>query len=182
MWGSVETAKRLLEQGNCVGVNCIKDCCPLYDEDDPCCDCSSGLSNAGVRKLQEFIKENEKMTKEDQIIEVVTAFKAGKEIQARGIGTDRWFRHDKDLQPRWNFEVNEYRVAPEPQYRPLNTEELSELVGTVLVTKDRGFHILATAFNPISEEVFLGNEWCDANRLYDLYLHLNGSPVGVLIK
>lgn len=69
-----------------------------------------------------------------------------------------------------------------PQYRPLNTEELSELVGTVLVTKDRGFHILATAFNPISKEVFLGNEWCDANRLLDLYLRLDGSPVGVLIK
>lgn len=183
MQGSVSTARGLLANGNCYGFVCSQIKCPLNTVVHPCNGNRRKLNHQSIIKLQEFIKENEKMTKEDQIIEVVTAFKAGKTIRYRHKGEEAWKTADPATDIcAWDFNNYQYEVAPEPQYRPLSTEELSCMVGTVLATKDRGFHILTTAFNPISKEVFLGKEWCDAARLYDLYLRLDGSPVGVLIK
>ena len=52
-----------------------------------------------------------------EIIEILVAHSNGKQIQIRKMGTQQGFRDGKwyDVEnPRWNFEDNDYRVAPEP--------------------------------------------------------------------
>ena len=48
----------------------------------------------------------------DEIIEVVTAFRDGKEIERMAIHNREWLTTDH---PRWNFGSCRYRVKPEPR-------------------------------------------------------------------
>ena len=53
-----------------------------------------------------------------EIIDVVTAFANGKEIECRRQNkSEMWF---PVLDPEWNFEVYEYRVKPKPRRFWLN--------------------------------------------------------------
>lgn len=55
---------------------------------------------------------------EKDIIEVIVAHQNHKQIQVRRMGRAQGFRDGKwydVVNPRWNFEDNDYRVAPEPR-------------------------------------------------------------------
>ena len=52
----------------------------------------------------------------DEMIEVLTAAKEGKAIESRTVidddESDTWHLN---IEPKWNFQVTEYRVKPEPR-------------------------------------------------------------------
>lgn len=50
---------------------------------------------------------------EDEIIEVVQAYKEGKQIQRKDQYVGQWININR---PRWNFVGNEYRIAPTIPY------------------------------------------------------------------
>lgn len=50
----------------------------------------------------------------DQMIEVLTAYKAGKKIQFRGYGLLLW-EDCINNEPLWNWTAYDYRVKPEPK-------------------------------------------------------------------
>lgn len=68
------------------------------------------------------------MMKPDEIIEVVQAFKDGKDIQGRnlGVGASRkWYEIGSGSSPCWNFESTEYRVKPaEPREFWVHTTDM----------------------------------------------------------
>jgi len=51
---------------------------------------------------------------DDEIITIVTAHKEGKQIQLRCSNIPEWTDVVRN-EPSWNFEMIEYRVAPEPR-------------------------------------------------------------------
>jgi hypothetical protein len=51
---------------------------------------------------------------DDQILEVVSARKAGKRIQERHLDQEDWYNM-RVPQGMWNLSLYEYRVAPEPR-------------------------------------------------------------------
>ena len=61
-----------------------------------------------------------KTTKE--IIEVMSAFEDGKKIECKYIHDDNWFNCSE---PKWNWDIYDYRVKEESKYRPYkDTEEM----------------------------------------------------------
>ena len=55
-------------------------------------------------------------------IEVMTAYEEGRKIEARYMQDGDWFNCPE---PRWNWDVYDYRVKEEPKYRPYkDTEEM----------------------------------------------------------
>jgi len=64
----------------------------------------------------------------EEMIALMTAYKEGKKIECRKSGeeSDPWKRIDS---PGWNWYYYDYRVAPQPKYRPFaNAEEVMEAI------------------------------------------------------
>jgi hypothetical protein len=75
---------------------------------------------------------------DDQILEVVAARKAGKQIQERHLDQEDW--HNMRVpHGMWHFSMYEYRVAPEPrEYAILNYNDKMSGIGsntTVIFTQ-----------------------------------------------
>lgn len=64
--------------------------------------------------------------KSEEMITVIQACQAGKQIQSRPKGTDRKWE-DLEAHPSWDFSLAEYRVKPEPRREEL-IETLRELL------------------------------------------------------
>lgn len=66
------------------------------------------------------------MTKEEtkMAAEIMLAFAEGKKIQVKNKDEKEWFDFTKSINPTWNFEDFDYRIAPDRKYRPFkNTDE-----------------------------------------------------------
>ena len=66
------------------------------------------------------------MTREkiQEAAEVMLAFTEGKAIQyRRRDSNDRWLNWINDCAPSFDWLVMEYRIKPEPKYRPFKTQE-----------------------------------------------------------
>lgn len=67
------------------------------------------------------------MTREEarKAAEVMKAYAEGKEIEFKAYGDERWktFRYGKDRFLCFNFDRFEYRIKPEPTYRPFRSKE-----------------------------------------------------------
>jgi len=74
---------------------------------------------------------------EQEIIDVVTAFKDGKKIQSRARKDTRQsepYKWMPNHNPLWDFSLNEYRVAPEPRVIWIN--EYPQSLGMPRTTKE----------------------------------------------
>lgn len=128
-----------------------------------------------TKKLREWFDRNRP---------AMIAHEAGEEVEC-DIGQEpAMFRAAKS--PSWTA-ITEYRPAlstPSPVYRPYNTEELNELVGTVLVRKkDKLRRVVidgAIPGNIADTGVTMGGRYCEAAGLLDDYEQLDGSPCGKL--
>lgn len=120
----------------------------------------------------------------DEMIAVMQAFKEGKKIEIRREGDDEGDDWVDICCPKWNWHGYDYRVKPEPKYRPYaNAEEAMEAIkkheGWVF-NKDSDF-ILITACT--DKYVWLNGaiQGISYDRVYeDCVWADDGSPCGVL--
>lgn len=62
----------------------------------------------------------------DEIIEVLQAYKEGKEIEVCEIGTNNWMQIDY---PGWNFDLKKYRVKKNPTNLEIANKLIKEAFG-----------------------------------------------------
>lgn len=118
------------------------------------------------------------MTTEEQI-EIMQAYVDGKTIQTKSKHRkDGWEDFVANRNPYWTWETIEYRVKPEPKYRPLKPEELIELKGKWLHIGTECNMITRICIN--RQRVWFGDFWRDAEYLLQFCLYENKQPVGIL--
>lgn len=124
----------------------------------------------------------------EEMIAVIQAHKEGKQIQCRTViklGEEairkEWtdLEHDKVA---WNFGCCDYRVKPEPKYRPFKDADecFNALQKHDMVVRhiDGVYHLIVT----ISDDyIWLGNASCgiDKIRLLNEFSFLDGTPCGI---
>ena len=126
------------------------------------------------------------MTREEvkQLLPIIQAFAEGKAIESRCIKGDKSLWYD-DEDPSFDNDL-EYRLKPEPKYRPFaNTEECwkemqkHQPFGWVKDKKD-GHHALITAVDDDTCGMSLnGNAAWSLSGIMDLFTFADGIPFGV---
>ena len=117
---------------------------------------------------------------------ILQAFGEGKTIQYRQAGSEKWHTPRKDIDEMGFLDDFEYRIAPEPEYRPYTSEELQKIVGQSLKSKGSpGIVRLAIATTALSSnkvdiELASSGIW-DVKALLEEWTHMNGDPCGVMI-
>ena len=78
-----------------------------------------------------------KTTKE--MLEVMQAFADGKKVEMQADACSAWATLDYDCGTRlgWNWHLNDYRIKPEPKYRPWKAEEVP--MGKVIRAKTNSY-------------------------------------------
>ena len=123
----------------------------------------------------------------EQMIEVMQAYKEGKKIQCRYKDGD--YAWDDAIKPSWNFSVLNYRINPEPKYRPYkDTDEMvadwktrfNKLIApntmpSIWVMNDKVKAII-TDFAKNAVSVF--GAFQSMGKLYEEFTYLDGSPCG----
>ena len=94
--------------------------------------------------------------------------------------------------PAWDWLGNDYRAAPEPQYRPYTRAEMLDLVGKRVERKCGGSRCLVLGFHAgknfaycdVLEDTGLGGERlpCSSEDLLAGWTHIDGSPCGVEVE
>lgn len=119
----------------------------------------------------------------DEIIAVLQAYKEGKKIEVKCKIDGTWIESPVHL---WNFVDNDYRVKPEPHYRPFESaEEVMEAI------KEHGdwlhgtntdcigfFKLLAVTARGIDTTA------CEPtfHFAYDMFTFADGTPFGKLVE
>ena len=129
------------------------------------------------------------MTREEvkQLLPIIQAFAEGKAIESRCIKGDKSLWYD-DEDPSFDNDL-EYRLKPEPKYRPFkNAEECwTEMekhkhFGWVKDKKD-GHHALITAVDDDTCGMSLnGNAAWSLSGIMDLFTFADGLPFGVKVE
>jgi len=108
----------------------------------------------------------------------VEGFKAGRVLEYKVSATGAW---KVTTNPSFN-EDSEYRFqgerAPEPTYRPFNTNEMEQLVGKKIKKNRQVFFI--SGYDPEEETVLVGANWINATVLLAEYVNEDGSKCGAL--
>jgi hypothetical protein len=124
-----------------------------------------------------------------QIIEVMQAFVEGKKVQYLD-ANDKKTWHTIYGDPEWRWDVLDYRVKPEPTYRPWKAKEVP--VGKVVKIKNprpeevvRAVIVSALASDvPGGVLIYVGMAYSGnsvfAQRLFDEWEMEDGTPCGVL--
>lgn len=110
--------------------------------------------------------------KTQEMIEVLHAYEAGKEIEYRLAGDTDW--KDANI-PVWNFFSYDYRVKPEPKLVPLDVTD--DLVGKIIypiVDKTIESMIIGKSHDGIY--ITYGSR--SYEELFDNYCFKDGSPCG----
>jgi hypothetical protein len=114
----------------------------------------------------------------DEMIAVIQAHKEGKKIEISWKGDKEWDLLDSAL---WNFNSFNYRIKPEPKYRPFTLQEAvdAELEGKRIFDRDGGVDEIA---GYSMEGVFVddGDDFITYGELSDYYVFGNSAPCGVL--
>ena len=105
---------------------------------------------------------------------IITAVEAGKMIEGRGIDGGKW-GHWPGTDPynelAWGH--YEYRIKPEPKYRPYNMDEAEEFLGVKCRTSG-GVKVRILGGTPVSQEAL--------NIMFKRWETFDGKPVGKLIE
>ena len=122
------------------------------------------------------------MTREEakQLLPIIQAFAEGKAIESRCIKGDKSLWYD-DEDPNFDNDF-EYRIKPEPKYRPFaNAEECwNEMQKHQpfgwLKTKDKGIRLCMSGLNQKSAFTQVGYKYDEA---FDEFIFDDGIPFGV---
>ena len=125
-------------------------------------------------------------------IEVMKAYEDGKKIQTRDPGSYTWVDWTAEFEPRWNWENIDYRIKPEPTYRPYkDTEEMiadfkkrfkvevPPYAMPMIWVRNKTFKDcrLITVFRDKVVMIIVSGE--DMKELFKDYTYLDGSPCGM---
>lgn len=127
------------------------------------------------------LKEN-KMNRTKEMMKVIQAYLDGKQIQWKDRNfVDEW--KNCEGEPSWHLN-NDYRIKPEPKYRPLNDNEMRLLVGKVIVEKSSGNVLLVTCAKQEMYEVKIHTtqSWFTSSFLLEHFTYTDDTPVGKLEK
>lgn len=125
------------------------------------------------------VKQQEKKMTTEEMIKVMQGYVDGKDLQYRNKKTGMdWM---DTTYPAWEWYDYEYRIKPEPKYRPLKPEEIIELVGTVIVDLDGDYYVVS-GFKLHNEQplVFIFQSWVSSLYLLKNFKYKDGTPVGKL--
>lgn len=106
---------------------------------------------------------------------LLEALKEGKTLQLipQGIGRDDWVDNICDF----SCPPEQYRIKPEPEYRPLTPAEAAKYLGTRLVHNSGGSYTIKSL--GIEEVMFTDQYKASYQGLLNHYTFSDGSPVGV---
>ena len=111
----------------------------------------------------------------EEMIKVMQAYVGGKDLQYRNKKTGMdWL---DVTNPAWEWYDYEYRIKPEPKYRPLKPEELIELKGKWLLNKGDKCLYAVAYIKPFSVGI-MANRDSNPERLLELWTYEDGTPVG----
>lgn len=123
---------------------------------------------------------NRKQAKE--LLPIIQAFVKGKTIEFRERGCTLW---TESFSPIFNFAIFEYRIKPEPKYRPFKDAEecwaemyKHEPFGWVN-TKDKGIRLCMSGLNQKSAFTQVGYKYDEA---FDEFIFADGTPFGVKVE
>lgn len=117
----------------------------------------------------------------DEMIAVLQAYKEGKTIESKVKTTDIW---NPISYPVWNFMENDYRVKPEPHYRPFKSaEELTEAIkehGDWVKWKANGdWSLRIMGYSSERVDFTNGNNF-EMSEAFEEYAFADGTPFGKL--
>ena len=123
----------------------------------------------------------------EKIISVMQAFDEGKQIEFREKGKDEWCGIPT---PHWNWEKYDYRVKPEPIFRPYLFSELADKLtcGKQFVrpknNPDRVIYSISAMYNYNNGTISirLSDTYYSSEELLDKFTWIDGKPCGVLAK
>lgn len=118
-----------------------------------------------------------------ELLPIIQAFTEGKVIEFRELGYECWMDATK---PTFDIEKFEYRIKPEPKYRPFaNTEEcwqemLKHQPFGWIKDKENGAYVMITKVYDDSGEMSInGNTGWDFFRLMNYYTFPDGTLFGL---
>ena len=128
------------------------------------------------------------MTKEEvkEMLPVLQAFADGKKIESRCIKGDKSLWYD-DEDPSFDNDL-EYRIKPEPKYRPFKdaeecwTEMLKHQPFGWLKDKNDGHRTLITVVDNEDMMALNGNTGWDFLSIMNMYVFADGVPFGIKIE
>lgn len=128
------------------------------------------------------------MTREEtkKAIKVMQAYVDGKTIEFNPVGSDDWIEEDN---PNWNYNYFNYRIKPEPHYRPFkNAEEVMEAIkqhGPYIKENNTYRYLKKFTVMENGEIVYSFSGWSSTsvktwNEVYSLITWADGTPFGKL--
>lgn len=120
---------------------------------------------------------------DEEIIAVVTAHKEGKTIEVTSKSKLNW---EITEYPCWNFDYWDYRVKPEPHYRPFeNAEEVMEAIkekGDWVRWKINGDWSLRILGYSSKRVDFTNYDNLEMSVAFEEYTFADGTPFGKLVE
>ena len=128
------------------------------------------------------------MTREEarKAAEVMMAYAEGKKIEykSNAIMNDKWFGYDDNSLPKFNWRENDYRIKPEPTYRPFKNKEecwaemqKHQPFGWV-IDKNTMVHHTIVALNSLGP-YFSSDCGDDYKHLFECASFADGTPFGI---
>ena len=112
-----------------------------------------------------------------KIMNVLQAFLSGKQIEIYNDIEKEWV---VDNSPHFNLTMDNYRIKPEPLYRPYTFEEAKSLINTVVIVKATGEYF--TIQGVCKEYVMILNIKVGFSDLLQYYTNIINKPLGVKIS
>lgn len=125
-----------------------------------------------------------------ELFPIIKAFAFGANIQYRRIGDDKWNDVNDDTNVAFNSSGEEYRIKPEPKYRPFQTKE--ECWNEMLKHQPFGYianidtaritqitDIYTSALNEVIANLTFSTSTYDMNCLFNNFTFTDGTPFGI---
>jgi len=150
---------------------------------------TSYLSNDVLKTASDLNIKETQMTTEDKI-KIMQAFTEGKTIQSKSVIGEHW---RDDTKPTWDWNHFEYRVKPEPEYRPYkNLEEFKQdivckyggssfekiLEFRNIWLKSKCKECIAPIIKLTTDNVFVDGSDKSWLCVFNYYSYLDGTPFG----
>lgn len=154
---------------------------------------TSYLSNDVLVVAGDLNKKEIKMTTE-QKIEIMKSYVEGNTIQSKAVIGDTW---RDDSNPCWDWNHFEYRIKPEPEYRPYEStvelfndfmskkenEEIEHVFGGLwLKNKETGVVYQVNGLNVNGDvdtcDIMIGDVWWTFEGAFEKFVYLNNTPFG----
>ena len=123
------------------------------------------------------------------------AYTEGKTIQSKTVNGELWC---DNTEPTWDWKIFEYRVKPEPTYRPYEStdelfkdyfvkkqkEEIERIFGGLwLKKKETGVEYLVNGLNVNGNvdynDIMIGDSWFTYEQAFEKFVYLNDTPFGI---